>query len=187
MLCLFGAATLPSPVPQAARGLHGGLFVGGFVLGFGALLLWPQPVAGIALCAGGLCGWHLLHAPGSRTNHFLAGVLGGWGAFAHVSLGAPVVAAGLLAAAIAGGTWYCTQFRPGFLALELRLPALAGLTLAAPLLAAAPAVRSGWQSALVLNQTLQEVPPAIPAWVWQLAFAAIAIGILHGLLRTVRR
>lgn len=66
----------------------------------------------------------------------------------------------------------------------LRRQALLAAALVSPLLAAWPGIREGWQSALALNQNLQESPGAtLPAWLWPLAALALAIGIVHGMVR----
>jgi hypothetical protein len=72
------------------------------------------------------------------------------------------------------------QFAPP----AMRRQALLAGALVSPLLAAWPGIREGWQSALALNQNLQQGPAAtMPAWVWPLAALALLIGIVHGVVR----
>lgn len=182
MLCLSAAVVLcprdPRPTPMARAAA---------VLPYAAMLavalLTRLSPAGLAVFAGSCCAWQLWRPSGALPRSLLAGALAGSGAAAHATMGAPL----WMAAAISLLAWIMAWRWPLASAAAARTTplALAALVPVSLLLAAAPGVRSGWQSAQALNPQIEAAASAMPGWVWQVALLAIAGGILHGVL--VRR
>ena len=144
----------------------------------------PPSIGGIGLLAGAAAVWQLLRSASGLLPNVMAGVLAGCAAALHVTLGAPLLAAAALTLLPAGLALWRLQADPQFAPAAMRRQALLAAALVSPLLAAWPGIREGWQSALALNQNLQDVPgAAMPTWVWPLAGLALAIGIVHGMVR----
>jgi hypothetical protein len=180
LLCM--CVTVALPMPRRVAGyvaLAGGCIV---VL---ALAQWlPPSPGGIGLLAGMAAIWQLLRPSTGLLSNALAGCLTGCAAWLHVDLGAPLPAAAAPALALALLAAWRAQADPQFAPGAMRRQALLAAALVAPAFAAWPGVREGWQSAQALNQNLQDGPAtAMPAWVWPLAGLALAIGIVHGMVR----
>jgi hypothetical protein len=182
LLCLSVAVALPT------SGRLAGFWA--LLAGCLAVLLltnWlPPSIAGLGLLAGIAAVWQLLRPSTGLVPNLICGMLAGCGAFLHSTLGAPLWAAAGLALVVGGFATWRAQTDPQFAPVTLRSQALRVAGLVSPLLAACPGLKAGWQSALALNQNLQEgTASATPSWVWQLLALALAIGIVHGLV--VRR
>lgn len=151
--------------------------------GFGAMLAvsWGLaiPTSGDALLIGLTCAWQLVRPVGRRGSFALSGASAGLAASLYAAHGAPIWAAALASLVIlALGRLLLRDQR--FLQAGARQGVLLGLAWIAPLLAAAPDIIAGWQSAQALNRSLQSgAGQAIP--IWALGFAAVAV--LLGLLR----
>ncbi len=182
LLCMSLAVALP-----ASRRWQGYCALLAGCLAVFALAYWlPPSIGGIGLLAGAAAVWQLLRPSMGLLPNAICGMLAGCGAFLHVALGAPPWAAAALALLVTGFSAWRTQADPQFAPSAMRSQALLAAAVVSPLFAAWPGVKAGWQAALSLNQNLQEgSAAATPAWVWQLVVAALATGIVHGLV--VRR
>lgn len=181
MLCLAAALTLFRPT-----GWRDFLWAfAGVAVAFGASSLQLMPASGVGAVAGIASIWQLLRPARGGAANLLAGLLAGLAAGVHVQLGMPAPAAVGLVLAL--GAWCGWRQRdPAFAPEAMRAPVLLFVGLVAPVLAATPGIRAGWQSAVALNQDLAGGATAdMPSWALQVVAAAFVIGILRGLM--VRR
>lgn len=180
LLCMCLAVALP-----VSRRLAGcWALLAGYIAVLAVAAWVPPSIGGIGLLAGAAAVWQLLRSSTDLLPNATAGVLAGCAASLHVTLGAPLPVAAAIALLLAGLAVWRVQTDPQFAPAAMRRQALLAAALVAPLLAAWPGVREGWQSALALNQSLQDGPAtSMPAWVWPLTGLALAIGIVHGMVR----
>lgn len=108
------------------------------------------------------------------------GVLGGiWISLLQVE-GLSMAAAVAVAVASIAVSLFFSRRKPDFAPDVLREEALLVVFVLAVMVAAAPGIAAGWQSAAVLNLQQKEVPSQIvPAWILLLTLGAAAIGGLY--------
>jgi zinc transporter ZupT len=135
----------------------------------------------IGLCVGLSAGILLFAPPPEWVRLAVAGALSALASNLYISQGANewIVAPacfGLIALVFAlayGGRYASSPTQTALLVL---------LGLAAPVVAAAPGILSGWQSAQALNQSGHSgATPAIPALAWQFVAGSLFLGVIHGL------
>jgi uncharacterized membrane protein len=141
---------------------------------------WLKPGAGwTAGLVGASAVWQLLRPVSPRWSFAMAGAAAALAAALYATHGAQVwVAAGASLAVLASGLILARDER--FAQPRARQTTFIVVAWAAPLLAAAPGVMSGWQSAQALNRSLAGGMQAIPLWALGFTAAAVVIGLVRG-------
>ena len=178
MVCGLGAATL-------ATFVTGGRDIVALVAGFGVATLWlqPEPVwIGVMVALGAVLGlgWSRFGPLSAAVAGALAGL---WG---HVlqGYGLPGWSAVPLAAAVPGAAMVLAHRSPRFAPRALREDALLTICALGLVVAAVPALSTGWRSAAAMNlESGSGVPPAPGLWVIAGLVAVVSLGGLHSLWR----
>jgi hypothetical protein len=149
-----------------------------------ALGLWTGPTTGfmgtwIAACST----WLLLG--NQRAAAALAGSCAALAAVLAMAQGLPFwlgIPGALIVPLLAQ---YLARTRAGFAPARMTDEALCGLVIAALLLSAAPLVDGGWRNAVALNRGSADASVANheATWVWYVAAAGFAAGLLGGWLK----
>jgi hypothetical protein len=163
--------------------LAGRASLGWGAVAFSAMLLagaWLKPDAG---WTAGLIGvsavWQLLKPASVRLSLAMAGAAAALAATLYAAHGAPLwLAAGASLAILALGLTLARD--RGFARPRARQMVFVVIAWVAPLLAAAPGVMAGWQSAQALNRSLASGAQAIPLWALGFTAMAVLIGLLRG-------
>lgn len=142
------------------NGLPDPVWVGGIVAALGIVaLVRPSSWTVVAACGGALAGI--------------------WVSMLEV-IGLPLPAAVTVAAVPVVVAAYLTRTKPDFAPVALREEALLVVLVLGIVVAIAPGIVAGWQSAAILNLQQQEVASqAVPAWTLLLTLGAAATGGLY--------
>lgn len=181
MVCGLGAVIF-------ATGVRDRKGAAALAAGFAAAAVWlrPEPVlvGGIAAGAAALSLARPRRLPGNLIDSAVAGLLGGlWG---HVltQFSLPPSIAWPLAAAVVGAAAFLSRRQPGFAPLAVREDARLAHAFLAVLVAAWPAVSTGWSAASAMNLESEEtVRAAVQAPVAIGLAALVSLGGLHALWR----
>ncbi len=178
MVCGLGAATLATTV-------SGRRDMVALVAGFGVAVvwLWPEPVwvgGMVALVAVLGLGWSRL----GPLSAIVAGALAGLWVHVLQGYGLPGWSAVALAAAVPGTAVVLTHRSSRFAPPALREDALLTICVLGLMVAAAPALSTGWRSAATMNvEPGRGVQPATDLWVPLGLVAVVSLGGLHTLWR----
>lgn len=181
MVCSLGAVILAAGV-RDRRGAVA--LAAGFVAG--AVWLRPEPLlaGGLAVAAAALSLTRPRRVPVSFLDAVVAGLLGGlWG---HVlaQFGLPVWSAWLLAAIVVAAAALLSQRRPRFAPEAMREDALLAYAFLGALVAAWPAVTTGWRAASAMNLESEETIRTVVQLPVAIGLASLAsLGGLHALWR----
>lgn len=191
LLCGLGAAVFATHVASgatrtfAARSPTWIALAAGFVLA----ALWLRSGRAVdASWVGGLvaavAAWQLVRPGRSAVMTLAAGALAAlWASLIQVQ-GLPQSAAMAVGAALLLASAALAERRPNFAPSLLREEGLVVVLVIAVVVAVAPVVSQGWQSALALNLTDTSATTVIfPAWMLSFIGASIALGGLWSLWR----
>lgn len=181
MVCSLGAVIF-------ATGVRDRKGAAALAAGFAAAAVWlrPEPVlaGGIAAGAAALSLARPRRVPAHLIDAAVAGLLGGlWG---HVlaRFGLPPASAWLLAAVVVAAAAFMSRRQPRFAPLALREDARLAHACLAALVAAWPAVSTGWSAASAMNLESEEMVRAAVQPPVAIGLAAlVSLGGLHALWR----
>ncbi|BAV65919.1 hypothetical protein [Sphingobium cloacae] len=178
LLAMLGAAAHMTPARLAradwARALAA--YASAFWI---ATILSPQP-NWIGLLIGTAAFWRLIAGPAGRSGSVVAGGSAALAAALQMAGGVPLwIAAALgLAALCAAGL---ARGGAGEGGVALREHVLVVVALASPAIGLAADAAYGWQSAVMLNRTVQPAAvPAPPVWAIAILVLAGAAGVIRG-------
>ena len=186
MLCGLGSAVFATAVVSGPRWpLHWTALAIGFVL----TAVWlargrSLDAASIGCLVAAVAFWHLVRAPSPVVLSASAGALAAtWASLLQVEgLSKPLALA--FSAVVPFTAAYLSQRRPAFAPSIVREEALLGLTALALVVAVAPTVSQGWQSALALNLTDKSgSTPHVPLWLLSCIGGSMTLGGLWSLWR----
>ena len=181
MVCSLGAVIFAAGVRDRWGAVA---LAAGFVAG--AVWLRPEPVlaGGLAVAAAGLSLARPRRVPVFLIDAVVAGLLGGlWG---HVlaQFGLAPWSAWALAAIVAGAAAFMSQRLPRFAPQAMREDALLAYAFLGALVAAWPAVATGWSAASAMNLESEETIRAAVQLPVAIGLASLAsLGGLHALWR----
>ena len=178
LVCGLGAATFATEVNRTRQ-------LVALVVGFGVASFWlgPDPVwiGGTVALAAAL---RLASSGFGTFGAVVAGALAGMWVQVLESYGLSVWIAAPLAVTASGTAALMGRHSPRFAPPAMREDALLGVGVLGLGLAAAPAVLSGWQSAVALNlEPGSGAPPDLGPWMMLGFGATVSLGGLHSLWR----
>jgi len=179
----IGALGADSPLQ---RTVMAGVFVACVALSHTGRSIAPTAAASLIAVASG----YLLLRPAAANKlaPLAAGAVAAQWATTLTLLGAPELAADILAAATLLGVAVLTTRHSRFAPRIIREEALLLVGSLAGLLAIGPGIISGWQSALALRATpLSDTPLAIAPWPFAVVGVALALGGLYATWKHKRR
>jgi hypothetical protein len=174
-------------VAHGSRGSVRGSDVAWLVAAYVAALAVAQVVGAVSGIAGvivGVCAaWRLASGGGRALDMVFAGLCAGLAAALHVASSVDVWVAMALSLGVLGVGMFLVR-GPALTAGRAREAALMLVAFAGPVVAAAPEIAAGWQSAQVLSQA-GEVGAARAIPLWAIGFVALAVigGALRGYYR----
>ncbi len=178
-LCFLGACLF------GVRAAGGGLATALFAVSFGVVAAFGVSLSPSAMAAllgvAVLCAAFL--APSALAAAALSGLFSGLAANAMQAHGADAVQSIAIAAALPLSAMLAVRFLPPRHTDALRHAAVpVGVALTALVIAAAPGVLEGWRAAEALNRSFDVAggAPGAPAWIFALAIAAFAGGVVKG-------
>jgi len=188
LVCGIAAVALGSLGAESTlqRTVMAGAFVTCVALLHTGRSIAPTTAASLIAVASG----YLLLRPAAANKlaPLAAGAVAAQWATALTRLGAPALAADVLAAATLIGVVVLTTRRSRFAPRIIREEALLLVGSLAGLLAIGPGIISGWHSALALRATpLSDTPLAIAPWPFAVVGVALALGGLYAAWKHRRR
>jgi hypothetical protein len=181
-LCLL--SVVAAVILAAVSAGHGPVWISALslVTGFAASAAWfrperlHEPVWVPGLCAA-VAALHLVRPKYAPLTALFAGVMAGLSASLPSAYGLPFATSLTAAAMPPAIAVLLAATRPEFVPADLREEALLGLLTLSLLVALAPGLIGGWQSALALNvEEKGRATLAIPVWTFSLGLASMALG-----------